>query len=162
MLGGSGAGTFTQSGGTNSGAEVYIGIGGNSGGPGIYNLSGGQLGTGIYPYEYVGYSTSGTLNQSGGINTTNTIYVGYSSLRSAFSQSGGTTTATSAIYLYNGGTYSLSGTGVLFAGGEYADGSCTFQQSGGTNNVGSTGLCLGYNAGAGSTTSTAGYSSSRR
>ena len=37
-VGAGGPGTFTQSGGTNTGAEIDVGIGGNSGSVGIYNL----------------------------------------------------------------------------------------------------------------------------
>ena len=146
MLGGSGTGTFAQSGGTCTDCEVYIGLGGSSGGPGVYNLSGGQLNAGVGQNEYVGYSTSRTFIQSGGVNSAVQLSLGMGAVGVVL-QSGGITNATS-LYIYNGSTYSLSSTGQLSTTGEYVGGPGTFTQTGGTNAVGSSGLVVGYSAGA--------------
>ncbi|MGO9113050.1 MAG: beta strand repeat-containing protein, partial [Thermoguttaceae bacterium] len=135
-VGSSGTGTFTQSGGNNSIAyygSLYLGY--NAGSSGTYNLSGsGQLS--VPPYEYVGYSGSGTFTQSGGSNTINGYY--------------------SSLYLgYNvgsSGTYSLGGNSQLLVPSEYVgySGTGTFAQSGGTHSIANS-LYLGYNAGSGGT-----------
>ena len=132
-VGYSGAGTFTQWGGTNtiscytivSGTAnigcLYLGY--NPGDSGTYNLIGGSLsipGVSSGPWGlgmYVGYSGTGTFTQSGGTNAdANCLYLGYNS--------------------GSNGTYSLSG-GYLSA--YYTcvgySGSGTFTQSGGTNAV---------------------------
>ncbi len=68
-VGYSGAGTFTQSGGTNNTIPVSGGLylGYNPGSSGSYNLSGSGLLSGYS--EYVGYSGTGTFTQSGGTNS---------------------------------------------------------------------------------------------
>ena len=71
-VGSSGTGTFSQSGGTNTIIEteptgMYVGY--NAGGSGAYNLSGSGLLT--TSMQYVGYSTTGNFNQTGGTNTIN-------------------------------------------------------------------------------------------
>ena len=94
-IGLSGSGSFTQTGGTNSAFNVFVGA--NIGSSGSYQLSGsGSLTAGI---EYVGYGGNGTFTQSGGTHTVaDTLFLGYG---------GG-----------NLGTYSLSGSGELTAANE--------------------------------------------
>ena len=133
-VGYSGTGTFSQTGGTNSASNLYLGPGGGSqvGSIGTYNLSGPGL-LSCSGSEVLGYSfTSGTgaFTQSGGTNTASSLYVGFC---------GGST-----------GTYNL-GTGLLSVGGggEYVgySGMGTFTQTGGTNSVSN--LDLGLNSGRG-------------
>ena len=84
--------------------------------------------------------SSGSYSLSGGYLAAATEYVGNSG-SGAFTQSGGTNSASSGIVLGNNdgssGSYNLSG-GSLFAGyitdGNYASG--TFTQTGGTTSVG--------------------------
>ena len=171
-----GSGSFTQTGGTNTVNDLYLGL--LSGASGTYNLSGtGSLAAGN---EYVGYGSSGVFTQSGGSNAVSSdLNLGYASGASgtynlsdsgsgstlsvagseyignfgsgAFTQSGGTNTASNYLYLgYNSGasgSYSLSG-GSLAAGNEYVgySGSGTFSQTGGSNAV-TNYLYLGYNSG---------------
>lgn len=81
-VGNSGIGGFTQSGGTDS---IFLGNTGrlhlsyNTGAAGGYNLSGNGLLSSYY--EYLGYSGTATLTQSGGTNsvagTFATIYLAY-------------------------------------------------------------------------------------
>ena len=122
----SGAGTFTQWGGTNSSSYVYLGN--NSGSNGSYTLTG----SGVLSAsgEYVGLSGTGTFTQYGGTNSSTYLYLG---------------TGSSSI-----GSYNLSGSGLLFASSQFVgnSGMGTLTQSGGTNNLGSDGsLDVGYNAG---------------
>ena len=132
-IGASGTGNFMQSGGMTSinsdfGASLYLGSA--SGSNGTYNLSGtGQLLTlcqNDNAFEYVGYSGTGSFNQSGGTHsvTSNDAYDGHYG------------------YLYFGynagvsGTYSLTG-GQLSADYMYLgySGMGSFTQSGGTTQV---------------------------
>ena len=54
-------------------------LGSNNGGIGTYNLMGGSLQAGL---EYIGYSGTGTFNQTGGTNTVvNFLALGYQSHR---------------------------------------------------------------------------------
>ncbi len=80
-----------------------------------YNLGGGSLSA---AFETLGQAGTGTVNQSGGTNSANLLYLGWSSSAS--------------------GTYNLSD-GVLLSGGTetigYA-GAGTFTQTGGTNTAG--------------------------
>jgi autotransporter-associated beta strand protein len=114
-LGNTGAGTFTQSGGTNNiGNFLYLGY--NPGSSGTYNLGGsGVLSAWT---EYVGCSGAGTFTQSGGTNNVgHLLYLGYNPGSS--------------------GTYNLSGSGLVSASTEYVGvgGTGSFTQSGGTNSV---------------------------
>jgi hypothetical protein len=117
IVGYQGTGTFNQTGGVNligSASDVQflaVGAGGITYGQGTYVLSGGTLNTSD---EEVGGTTgSGTFNQSGGFNTTYTLYVGGSNS--------------------NTGRFTLSGSGNLSVYdeeiGNGSDG--TFTQSGG-------------------------------
>ena len=89
MVGYSGAGVFTQSGGTVTTPNIYLGNNIDSGSTGAYTLSGG---------------TVSASNLSIGAPATGT-----------FTQSGGAATLSSGLYLGGGptgiGTYNLSGTG---------------------------------------------------
>ena len=69
----SGTGSFTQSGGTNSASNLYLGN--NTGGNGVYSLSGsGQVSA---QSEYVGSSGTGAFTQTGGSNTVaSALYLG--------------------------------------------------------------------------------------
>jgi autotransporter-associated beta strand protein len=164
VVGYSGTGSFTQSGGTNSVAYT-LSLGFNAGGSGTYNLTGSGLLSVGYP-EYIGYSGSGSFTQSGGTHAVyNNLCLGYnagsngsydlsgSGLLSAINeyvgysgsgsltQSGGTHSVANALYLEyspgSSGTYNLSGNGLLSASYEYIGGFGTgsFTQSGGTNAV---------------------------
>jgi hypothetical protein len=102
-------------------------LGYGSGASGSYNLSGsGSLAA---PYEYLGYSGTGTFTQIGGTNSVGTnLYFAY--------------------FLGAAGSYNLGGNGSLTVPNEYLgySGSGSFTQSGGANSVGN-GLYIGYNIG---------------
>jgi fibronectin-binding autotransporter adhesin len=164
LVGNSAAGTFTQSGGTNSGnpsGSLYMGY--NAGATGTYNLASGLL---TAQYEYVGYSGSGSLNQSGGTNTlTGSINVGSGTAASgtyslsgpallsaqeeivgdlgqgSFAQTGGTNT--SALFVGKSGSYNITGGWIQNSGaGSTFVVDNLFQQSGGTVNVSNNGFLL--------------------
>ena len=170
------AGTFTQSGGSNTvSSTLYLGY--NFSDRGTYILSGsGVLSAAV---QYLGYSGGGTFTQSGGSNTLSSgLYLGSNSGSSgaytlsgtgflsapnqyigmsgtgAFKQSGGSNTLSSGLYLGyssgSSGSYSLglSGAGSLSAPDQYVgySGTGTFTQSGGSNTV-SSALYLGFNPG---------------
>ena len=130
-----GTGSLTKIGAgilTLSGSNIYSGNTTVDGG--TLQVPSGSL---TSPLQYVGYSATGTLLQSGGVNAlagSNTLYVAYNPGSS--------------------GTYNLSGSGLLSARVQYIGwyGSGSFTQSGGTNSVspGST-VVLGYNVGSSGT-----------
>jgi autotransporter-associated beta strand protein len=129
-LGNTGAGTFTQSGGTNViGGLLSLGM--NSGANGYYNLSGSGA---LQAWgEYVGYSGAGTFAQTGGTNTSGApLSLGY--------------------WAGSSGSYNLGGSGLLNVPSEYVGflGAGSFTESGGTNNVAG-GLYLGYKSGSSGT-----------
>ncbi len=133
VISGSGTGILTQSGGTNSSSALggfYVAF--NSGGSGTYNLSGSGL-LSSATSEIIGYSGSGSFNQSGGTNSPPALYLG--------TEPG------------SSGTYNLSGNGLLSASleivGYFSSGTGRFTQSGGTNAVGT--LILAQSAGASGT-----------
>jgi hypothetical protein len=150
-VGGSGAGTFNQTGGTNTVTNnLYLGL--DSGGNGTYTLSGGTLDVKDSIWTGAGI---GIVNIDGGTLTSNwksinvsTFNVGFSGLSNgsflmdskslqsnyqtvggsgtgAFTQTGGSNTVTNNLYLGDAfecsGTYELSGTGSLSAYNEYID-----------------------------------------
>jgi autotransporter-associated beta strand protein len=134
MIGQFGAGSFIQSGGTNSvfatgnGYDValYVGVYSTAASAGSYSLSGSGLLT--VPAETVGYAGTGSFTQSAGTNSVSgDIQLGY-------------------LYFGNG-AYSLGG-GQLSAANEYVgvQGTGTVSQTGGTNTVFGT-LCVGYDSG---------------
>jgi outer membrane autotransporter protein len=166
VIGESGNGAFTQSGGTNSVTNGLI-LGGAVGASGTYTLSNTGSLSAFGGIEYIGYFGSGAFTQSGGTNTVpfGILYLGTAASASgtynlsggslsvgqeiignngsgAFTQSGGTnsaTTLTLADQTGSSGTYALSLTGSLsVGGGEFIgeSGSGVFTQSGGTNMVG--------------------------
>ena len=135
IVGNSGSGTLSQSGGANlfNSTTGDLFLGNNVGSVGAYNLSGtGALVVNLY--ELVGYFGTGTFTQTGGTNTINAgnggaLYIG---------NWGGST-----------GVYNLSGTGSLSVGGnEYVGnlGTGTFTQTGGSNTV-ALGLYVGFSSG---------------
>lgn len=145
-VGNSGAGTFTQSGGTNT-CRYPLYVGYNSGSSGTYNQSGGVNTITNNAPLYLGDfgSSSGSYNLSGsGSLSAVSEYLGYTG-SGTFTQSGGTNNIGNGsnppgyLYLgYNsgaGGTYNLSGSGLLSASYENVgqSGTGTFTQSGGTN-----------------------------
>lgn len=137
-VGYSGTATFTQTGGTNSGAQkVFLGY--NSDGNGVYNLS--DSGSFTSYGLYVGYSGIGHFSQTGGVASVGSlgIYLGYEAGSSGTYTLSGTATLNSSYYEYVG----LSGTG-------------TFDQTGGVHNLGSWTLSLGCNAGSSGTYKLAG------
>ncbi len=107
-------------------------------------------------YLYVGdsnSSASGAIQmRSGNLTPSYCEYIGNKG-PGTFSQSGGTNNVGAGLYLayYSGvsSSYSLSGSGLLSAGGEYVgdNGTGTITQTGGTNNVSGT-LFLSFNSGA--------------
>jgi fibronectin-binding autotransporter adhesin len=140
FVGYSGAGIFTQSAGTTQivgdGPEYEphgLFLGYNANASGTYNLSGtGSLYIGSpYRGEIIGFEGTGTFNQSGGLNSTYVINIGYQSS--------------------SNGTYTLSELGQLSAEVEIVGGSGAgiFNQNGGNNilveggEFGSLGLVIG-------------------
>jgi hypothetical protein len=151
-------GFFTQTGGSNTTVDLYLGSDPDSG-TGSYSLSGGTLQT---ENAYIGSGGQGMLHQSGGSHTVTDLYVGYET-NGIVSLSAGTLSA-SRIYVgrnadgtftHTGGvvdlgdgrlavgshtglsTYDLSGTGVLTADTEEIgyQGAGAVVQSGGSNTV---------------------------
>jgi hypothetical protein len=125
VIGSSGTGSFTQSGGTHTVSSSLV-LGNNSTGKGSYALSG--TGSLTANTETIGSSGTGSFTQSGGTHTVGGLYLGDS-----FFTGTGT------------GSYSLSGTGSLSAANEIIGnnfGTGTFTQSGGTHTV-SNNLYLG-------------------
>ena len=121
LIGNSGPGIFTQSGGTHS-ADLYLGNLG--GGSGTYNLSGGSLSTSSV---VIGNSGPGSFTQTGGTHSVSSeMYLGYDTGSS--------------------GTYTLSGSGLLSASFESVGGLGigNFTQSGGTHSA--SGLVLAESA----------------
>jgi len=127
LIGYSGTGSFTQSGGTNHHSGLTLGDSASS--TGTYSLSGSGLLTGSN--EYVGNYGTGSFTQSGGTHSLSTLGLG----RNAGSN----------------GTYCLTGSGLLTATNELIgqSGTGSFTQSGGTNSVSGSllGLSLGDGAG---------------
>ena len=119
-VGYSGSGSFSQSGGIN-GIDNGFYIGYNAGTAGTYNLSGSGVLLGYANEdEYVGYSGTGTFNQSGGTNTAYLLTLGSASGSGQI------------------GTYNLSGNSLLATTSERVgaySSSGIFVQSGGTNVV---------------------------
>ncbi len=176
VVGLSGTGTFTQTGGTSLIVNgPYLGY--NSGDNGTYNLGGSGYLSGHI--EYVGNNGTGTFAHSGGSNNAFIVYigtgahgsgaynlngngylsasdeeVGFSGTGSVI-QSGGTNVA-GTLYLghISGsyGTYNLSGSGYLQGLDEYLgwSGTSSFAQSGGTNSSSNI-LALSYNYGSSGT-----------
>jgi hypothetical protein len=110
---------------------LYVGF---SGGVGTYNLQNGEIWA--YTNEYVGHSSTGVFNQTGGTNNINqNLYVGYQWV------SGPVWT----------GTYNLQDGALVVYGMEYVGylGAGVFNQSGGTNTVtaGDGGLGIGGGTG---------------
>ena len=142
FVGNTGTGTFYQSGGTNGIPSIFTGLylGNAAGSSGSYNLSGSGL-LAVNFYEYVGFSGSGTITQTGGTaslaNDSGNLYLGYNS--------------------GSNGVYNLSGSALSSNYFEYVgySGKGVFAQTGGTNVVGSGRsscyLYLGYNAGSSGT-----------
>jgi fibronectin-binding autotransporter adhesin len=126
VIGVFGAGSFTQSGGTNTvGSQThttFFHLGKSSGSSGSYQLSGGSLV--VYSIEEFGIGGPATFIQSGGTHT-----VGTPARLSAMT-----------VGLYTASTYSLSGTGILTINGYerigYLGGNASFTQSGGTHTIG--------------------------
>ncbi len=169
-----GTGTFTQTGGTNTGSLLQLGC--HSGFSGTYELSDGGLSSND---QYIGHYGTGTFIQTGGTNTIDrglslgcwsgssgtyelsngelsslSQYIGHFGDTGAFTQTGGTNTL---IHLYLGyissssGTYELSN-GELSSLSQYIgrSGTGTFTQSSGTNTI-SEDLHLGWNPGSSGT-----------
>jgi hypothetical protein len=135
-IGLAGAGTFNQTGGSNSinaSASGFLSVGHNAGATGTYNL-GGVGALMVATPEYIGYMGTGSFTQSGGSSHTisggKSLYLGYLTGSS--------------------GSYTLSNTGTLAVSGpQYVgyDGMGTFTQSGGSNGTGAQNLNVGFNAG---------------
>jgi hypothetical protein len=146
-IGNFGTGLFSQSGGTHSVGNIYLGH--YYGSSGAYNLDGGILSTN---YETIGRLGSGIFTQTGGEHTVagDTVVGGYST--GVYTQSGGTNTISRFLYLgrYSGssGMYTLSDTASLSADTEYIghSGTGTFIQSGGSHEI-SNYLRIGYSSG---------------
>ncbi|MEA2709653.1 MAG: hypothetical protein QOF78_2254 [Phycisphaerales bacterium] len=145
QIGGDGAGTFTQTGGTHTiGAPSLTGaltLAVTTGASGSYALSGAGILT-VNGEEIVGDAGTGSFTQTGGTHT-----IGSNAVAANLSLGWGAAAAN--------GTYNLSGTGVLAVkGSEYVGrrGQGTFIQSGGTHTVGMvsrTGnLFIGHTSGA--------------
>jgi autotransporter-associated beta strand protein len=107
-------GTYNQTAGTNTPSYVYCGF--NAGATGTYYLSSeGQLSV---SNEYLGYSGSGTLNQTGGTNTCR-INLGFNSGSSGAYYLNGGTLITKSIFKGSGATAFYFGGGTLQASGTF-------------------------------------------
>jgi hypothetical protein len=139
FVGFGGAGTFNQTGGTNTVSDTTraLYVGDIVGAIGTYNLGGTGLLT-VNGDEYVGFTGSGMFTQSGGEHDVTSLGAGktFNLGRNVGSM----------------GTYSLSGNGVLFVidGDENIgfSGTGNFNQTGGQHIVQNKNLLLGVNAGA--------------
>ena len=129
IIGDSGSGTFTQTGGSHDTLNLVLGA--NTGSSGTYELTGGGLG--VLNNTIIGQSGRGTFTQTGGDHT----MVGDLIL--------GNSTGSSGTYILSGGTLLMGGDGAIGF-----NGSGIFTQSGGTHTVTGS-LYLGYNAGASGT-----------
>jgi hypothetical protein len=98
VVGNSGSGTFTQSGGTNTAQDLILGN--QVGGSGTYTLMGGTLHA--FGNEFVGHTGPGIFNQSGGINQTTFLYVS----NATYNQSGGSNFASELYFFVNTAAYS--------------------------------------------------------
>ncbi len=127
-IGDQGTGTFNQTGGTNTAANLILAY--NIFGPGTYNLSGGSLS--VSGDQYIGYWETGTFNQTGGTNATTNLVLGYNRVHNIDSLD------------QSSGTYGLSNGNLTAAGDQYIgySGTGTFNQTGGTNSTQN--LFLGY------------------
>ena len=109
-----GVGSFTQSGGSSSISNLYLGN--DPAAAGTYTLGPGQL---TSYYELIGFSGTGNFTQSDGSNTcTCNSFVGLNP-------------GSTGIYTLSGGTFAVAQQEAV---GFYGTG--TFNQSGGTNSVG--------------------------
>lgn len=124
-FGGSGSGTFNQTGGSVTTASWTV-IGRNTGGTGLYDISAGTLthnntGTRLY----VGESGTGTLNISGSavVQTTGGVRVGNTGGAGTVNLNGGTlqtpfveagVTGASQTFYFNGGTLKAGGSSATF------------------------------------------------
>ena len=109
-VGNSATASYAQSSGSNNVGNLNLGF--NLGASGSYNLS-SSAALYVSGDENVGYSGSGSFTQSGGVNTSSSLYVRAQSLGSGnYTQSGGTNN-TNILYIGAGlrgnGTYSLNG-----------------------------------------------------
>jgi hypothetical protein len=155
-IGASGAGVFSQSGGTSTlTTSLFL----NNG---TYNLSGNATlsapityignggmahfnqssGTHTLSVLDVGYAGTGSYTITGGLLSANGIYVGrFSSASGTLSQSGTAAVTASSNVTLQGGTYSLTDAGLLSTNSLTIAGN--FFQSGGVDTVGGS-LSLGY------------------
>jgi hypothetical protein len=124
VLGLNGAGTFNQTGGSNTTYGLYLGYssnGSNQAGTGTYNLSGGTLNVN---QEYIGIFGNGTFSQSNGAHIiSGTLHLG--------SNANGANPLSTGTLNLSGGTMSVGS--FVFAGD---DGVATINQTGGTLTVG--------------------------
>jgi fibronectin-binding autotransporter adhesin len=171
-IGSQGNGTFSQSGGYSTAAQIVLGSG--VGSSGSYSLTFGNLS--CQTAEIIGIDGIGSFTQGGGNNAPGWVLigagagsgayqlndgqlsalyetVGYSG-SGAFQQAGGSNViSTYALYMAaapgSSGSYALSGGGYLSAPTEYIGygGNATFTQTGGTNSAGT--LVLAENGGTG-------------
>jgi hypothetical protein len=143
LVGDSGIGSFTQSGGANAAGALDLGY--NPGSNGSYNLMGGVLSAG----ELIGVSGSGSFTQSGGSNAATLEYVG-ANVSGSYTQSGGVNSLPGYnlyVGLFATGSYNLSGSGQLSAGfeGTGYSGNGSFMQSGGSNAATNEDIGMGAN-----------------
>jgi hypothetical protein len=147
VIGNSGLGTLSQTGGAN--VTPYLTLGFYAGGAGTVNLSGGTLN--VPTNEVVGYNGSGVLNQTGGSNAASAFYVGWQpgasgivNLSGGQISAGGLTIGESSPLgggLPTSGVVNLSGNGVLAISGDEVVGvfgAGTVNQSGGVHTIGGT------------------------
>ena len=137
VIGGSGAGIFSQSGGVHTANYLYIGNA--SEGDGRYNLNGGNLTAG---YEAIGVAGTGRFIQDGGTHTvSNSLILGYAS-RGGYDLSGSGSLIASAEtiglagtgrFTQDGGTHTVTGNLTL---GDLSGSSGTYNLNAGTFNVG--------------------------
>jgi len=132
-VGNAGAGTFIQTGGTNSTGILYVGYGTQS--TGAYYLSSGTLDvSGYYTYESIGDFGTGTFIQTGGTHTTSELGVGWRGVGTYYLDAGTLIVTGSTFYPFE--VIGSEGSGVG-----------TFIQSGGIHTItaaASSGLQIGF------------------
>jgi hypothetical protein len=123
VIGGSGSGTFTQTGGTHTvGESLYLGN--SSGGSGTYNLSDGSLT--VHGSEYIGLLGCGAFIQTDGTHTVDmSLILGAYGNSGTYDLRGGSLSAGS-VFLYEGGTFTQSGGILDFTSFNQAGGNASF------------------------------------
>jgi autotransporter-associated beta strand protein len=147
LIGTSGAGSFSQSGGTNA-VSSYLLLGTDTGGSGVYNLTGGSLSS---YWTSPGYFSSGTLNQSGGTHTAVELTIAEFSGVGAYNLTAGRLTAGFEVVGGSGtGSFTQSGgthvaAAIYLGTGQFGGTTGKYNLNGGLLAVGAGGINAGRN-----------------